>query len=110
MSRFRSRSPPSKAGRRQGAFLFPRNHAISRATGAQAGCGRAAWSATSLSSEENKMKFCVVGNGAMGVAHLKALANVPGMEVTALQSRTAEGTEKTAKEYKVPFFTTDFTQ
>ena len=54
------------------------------------------------------MKFCIVGNGAMGVAHLKALANIPGMEVTAIQSRTAEGTEKTAKEYKVPFWTTDF--
>ena len=54
------------------------------------------------------MKFCVVGNGAMGAAHLKALKNIPGMEVTALQSRTQEGTEKTAKEYGVPFFTTDF--
>ncbi len=54
------------------------------------------------------MKFCIVGNGAMGVAHLKALRNVPGMEVTAIQSRTAEGTEKTAKEYGVPFHTTDF--
>jgi 2-hydroxy-4-carboxymuconate semialdehyde hemiacetal dehydrogenase len=54
------------------------------------------------------MKFCIVGNGAMGVAHLKALAAIPGMEVTAIQSRTAEGTEKTAKEYKVPFWTTDF--
>jgi 2-hydroxy-4-carboxymuconate semialdehyde hemiacetal dehydrogenase len=54
------------------------------------------------------MKFCVVGNGAMGVAHLKALKNVPGMEVTAIQSRTAESTEKTAKEYGIPFATTDF--
>lgn len=56
------------------------------------------------------MKFCVVGNGAMGVAHLKALGNIPGMEVTAIQSRTAEGTEKTANEYKIPFWTTDFNE
>jgi 2-hydroxy-4-carboxymuconate semialdehyde hemiacetal dehydrogenase len=54
------------------------------------------------------MKFCVVGNGAMGVAHLKALKAIPGMEVTALQSRTQEGTAKTAAEYGVPFATTDF--
>jgi 2-hydroxy-4-carboxymuconate semialdehyde hemiacetal dehydrogenase len=54
------------------------------------------------------MKFCIVGNGAMGVAHLKALRNIEGVEVTAIQSRTAEGTEKTAKEYNVPFWTTDF--
>ena len=54
------------------------------------------------------MKFCIVGNGAMGVAHLKALKNIPGAEVTAIQSRTAEGTEKTAKEWNIPFHTTDF--
>ena len=54
------------------------------------------------------MKFCIVGNGAMGVAHLKAINAIPGMQVTALQSRTKEGTEKTAAEYKVPFATTDF--
>lgn len=54
------------------------------------------------------MKFCIVGNGAMGVAHLKALRNIPGAEVTAIQSRTAEGTEKTAREYGVAFHTTDF--
>ncbi len=54
------------------------------------------------------MKFCIVGNGAMGVAHLKALRNIEGVEVTAIQSRTAEGTEKTAKDYNVPFWTTDF--
>jgi 2-hydroxy-4-carboxymuconate semialdehyde hemiacetal dehydrogenase len=44
----------------------------------------------------------------MAVAHLKALKNIDGMEVTSIQSRTAEGTEKTAKEYGVPFHTTDF--
>jgi len=54
------------------------------------------------------MKFCIVGNGAMGVAHLKALKAIPGVEVTAIQSRTPEGTEKTAKEHGVPFHTTDF--
>ena len=54
------------------------------------------------------MKFCIVGNGARGVAHLKALRNIEGVEVTAIQSRTAEGTEKTAKDYNVPFWTTDF--
>ena len=56
------------------------------------------------------MKFCIVGNGAMGVAHLKAINAIPGMQVTALQSRTKEGTEKTAAEYKVPFATTDFNE
>ena len=54
------------------------------------------------------MKFCIIGNGAMGVAHLKALKAIPGMDVTAIQSRTPDGTEKTAKEYGVPFHTTDF--
>jgi 2-hydroxy-4-carboxymuconate semialdehyde hemiacetal dehydrogenase len=54
------------------------------------------------------MKFCVVGNGAMGVSHLKALKNISGAEVTVLQSRTQDGTEKTAREHNIAFWTTDF--
>ena len=54
------------------------------------------------------MRFCVIGNGAMGVAHLKALANIPGVEVTALASRVMESTAEVAKKYNVPYWTTDF--
>jgi 2-hydroxy-4-carboxymuconate semialdehyde hemiacetal dehydrogenase len=54
------------------------------------------------------MRFCVIGNGAMGVAHLKALANIPGVQVTALASRVLESTAETAKKYNVPYWTTDF--
>lgn len=54
------------------------------------------------------MRFCVIGNGAMGVAHLKALANIPGAQVTALASRVLESTAEVAKKYNVPYWTTDF--
>jgi 2-hydroxy-4-carboxymuconate semialdehyde hemiacetal dehydrogenase len=64
---------------------------------------------TAIATEvRTTMRFCVIGNGAMGVAHLKALANIPGMQVTALASRTKESTEEVAKKYNVPFWTTDF--
>jgi 2-hydroxy-4-carboxymuconate semialdehyde hemiacetal dehydrogenase len=54
------------------------------------------------------MKFCISGSGAMGVAHLKAIAAIEGSEVTVLQSRTQEGAEKVAKDYGVPVATTDY--
>ena len=54
------------------------------------------------------MRFCISGNGAMGVAHLKAIKAIEGSQVTVLQSRTKEGTEKVAAEYNVPVALTNF--
>jgi len=45
------------------------------------------------------MRFCISGNGAMAVAHLKAIKAIEGSDVTVLQSRTQEGADKVAGEY-----------
>ena len=54
------------------------------------------------------MRFCISGNGAMANAHLKAIKAIAGAEVTVLQSRTQEGTQKVASEYGVPVALTNF--
>ena len=54
------------------------------------------------------MRFCISGNGAMANAHLKAIRAIAGSEVTVLQSRTQEGTQKVASEYGVPVALTNF--
>ena len=54
------------------------------------------------------MRFCISGNGAMANAHLKAIKAIAGSEVTVLQSRTQEGTQKVASEYGVPVALTNF--
>jgi len=54
------------------------------------------------------MRFCISGNGAMANAHLKAIKAIAGSDVTVLQSRTQEGTQKVASEYGVPVALTNF--
>ena len=54
------------------------------------------------------MRFFISGNGAMANAHLKAIKAIAGSEVTVLQSRTQEGTQKVASEYGVPVALTNF--
>jgi len=54
------------------------------------------------------MRFCISGNGAMAVAHLKAIKAIEGSDVTVLQSRTQEGADKVAGEYNVPTALTSF--
>ena len=54
------------------------------------------------------MKICMVGQGAFGKKHLAGLSQIEAAEVVTLFGRTAETTEATARQFKVPHWTTDF--
>jgi 2-hydroxy-4-carboxymuconate semialdehyde hemiacetal dehydrogenase len=56
------------------------------------------------------MRFCISGNGAMANAHAKALRAIAGAEVAVVQSRTGEGAQKFAAEYRVPVALTDYAE
>ena len=49
------------------------------------------------------MKICLAGTGAMGVIHMKALQKIDGVEVVAVNSRTAESGQAFAAEWRIPF-------
>lgn len=49
------------------------------------------------------MKIALAGTGAMGVIHMKALQKIDGVEVVSVNSRDAEGGRKFAKEWGIPF-------
>jgi 2-hydroxy-4-carboxymuconate semialdehyde hemiacetal dehydrogenase len=53
------------------------------------------------------MKVGVAGQGAFGVKHLEALANIPGTEVITLAGGNAAATEEVAKKFKIPHWTSD---
>jgi 2-hydroxy-4-carboxymuconate semialdehyde hemiacetal dehydrogenase len=53
------------------------------------------------------MRICLAGTGAMGVVHLKALQKIPGVEVVAVNARTAESGSAFAKEWSIPFTSPD---
>ena len=53
------------------------------------------------------MKVGVAGQGAFGVKHLEALANIPGIEVITLTGGNQASTEEVAKRFKIPHFTGD---
>jgi len=52
------------------------------------------------------MKIVLAGTGAMGEIHMKALQKIDGAEVVALASRTPEGGQKFAEQWKIPFHST----
>lgn len=54
------------------------------------------------------MKVGVAGQGAFGVKHLEALANIPGIEVVTLAGGSPASTEAVAKKFKIPHWTCDF--
>jgi 2-hydroxy-4-carboxymuconate semialdehyde hemiacetal dehydrogenase len=56
------------------------------------------------------MKIVVVGQGAFGRKHLDGLKNIDGVEVVSLAGGSAESTEKVAKQYGVPHWTTDLSE
>jgi 2-hydroxy-4-carboxymuconate semialdehyde hemiacetal dehydrogenase len=53
------------------------------------------------------MKICLAGQGAFGQRHLKALKNVDDVEVVTLAGGSPETTEKVAKEWGIPHWSTD---
>jgi 2-hydroxy-4-carboxymuconate semialdehyde hemiacetal dehydrogenase len=53
------------------------------------------------------MKVAVAGQGAFGIKHLEAMANIPGIEVVTLAGGNPAGTEEVAKRFKIPHWTCD---
>src|SRR5579863_7268632 len=56
------------------------------------------------------MKVAVAGQGAFGIKHLEAMANIPGIEVVTLAGGNPAGTEEVAKRFKIPHWTTDLAE
>ncbi|HUA01038.1 MAG TPA: Gfo/Idh/MocA family oxidoreductase [Candidatus Aquilonibacter sp.] len=56
------------------------------------------------------MKVGVAGQGAFGVKHLEALANIADIEVITLAGGSPASTEEVAKRFKIPHWTTDFAE
>jgi 2-hydroxy-4-carboxymuconate semialdehyde hemiacetal dehydrogenase len=56
------------------------------------------------------MKVCLAGQGAFGIKHLEAIANIDGMEVVTLSGGRPAGTEEVAKKWKIPHWTTDLAE
>src|SRR6202050_2653963 len=53
------------------------------------------------------MKVALAGQGAFGIKHLEAMANIPGIEVVTLAGGSLASTEEVAKKWKIPHWTTD---
>jgi 2-hydroxy-4-carboxymuconate semialdehyde hemiacetal dehydrogenase len=56
------------------------------------------------------MKVGLAGQGAFGVKHLEAMANIPGIEVITLAGGSPKTTEEVAKRFKIPHWTNDFAE
>jgi 2-hydroxy-4-carboxymuconate semialdehyde hemiacetal dehydrogenase len=56
------------------------------------------------------MKLALAGQGAFGIKHLEAIANIPDMEVVTLAGGRPEGTEAVAKKWQIPHWTTDLAE
>jgi 2-hydroxy-4-carboxymuconate semialdehyde hemiacetal dehydrogenase len=56
------------------------------------------------------MKLVLAGQGAFGIKHLEALANIPGAEVVSLAGGRPAGTEEVASKWKIPHWTTDLAE
>ena len=56
------------------------------------------------------MKVCLAGQGAFGVKHLEAMANIPGIEVVTLTGGSPASTEEVAKKWNIPHWTTDLAE
>src|SRR3984957_8229467 len=56
------------------------------------------------------MKICVAGQGAFGIKHLEAIANIDGIEVVSLAGGNLAATEAVAKKFGIPHWTTDLAE
>ncbi len=56
------------------------------------------------------MKICVAGQGAFGIKHLEAIANIDGIEVVSLAGGNPAGTEEVAKRFGIPHWTTNLAE
>ena len=53
------------------------------------------------------MKILLAGQGAFGIKHLEALANIPDIEVVSLVGGSAASTEEVATKWKIPHWSLD---
>lgn len=53
------------------------------------------------------MKICMVGQGAFAKKHLNGLARIDGVEVASISGGSPDTTEAVAKEYGIPYWTTN---
>ena len=56
------------------------------------------------------MKVAVAGQGAFGIKHIEAMANISGIEVVSLAGGNPAGTEEVAKKFNIPHWTTDLAE
>ena len=56
------------------------------------------------------MKVAIAGNGAFGTQHMKAIQNIPDIEVISLTGGRPAGTEDFARTWKIPHWTTDLSE
>src|SRR5919202_2608252 len=56
------------------------------------------------------MKIALAGQGAFGTQHMKAIQNLPGMEVISLPGGRSAGTQEFARNWKIPHWTTDLSE
>jgi 2-hydroxy-4-carboxymuconate semialdehyde hemiacetal dehydrogenase len=56
------------------------------------------------------MKVGLAGQGAFGIKHLEAIANIPGIEVITLTGGNQESTAEVAKRFKIPHYTGDLAE
>src|ERR1700731_2655428 len=56
------------------------------------------------------MKIGLAGQGAFGIKHLEACANIPGIEVITITGGNQAATEEVAKKFKIPHFTDDLAE
>jgi 2-hydroxy-4-carboxymuconate semialdehyde hemiacetal dehydrogenase len=56
------------------------------------------------------MKIALAGQGAFGTQHMKAVQNIPGIDVISLTGGRPAGTEEFARTWHIPHWTTDLTE
>ena len=52
--------------------------------------------------QERGMKVCLAGQGAFGIKHLEAMANIPDIEVISLAGSSSETAREVAEQWKIP--------
>jgi 2-hydroxy-4-carboxymuconate semialdehyde hemiacetal dehydrogenase len=56
------------------------------------------------------VKIALAGQGAFGIKHLEALANIDGVEVISLAGGSPDSTEEVARKWNIPHWTTDLAE
>lgn len=56
------------------------------------------------------MKIAIAGNGAFGTQHMKAIQNIPDIEVISIVGGRPAGTEEFARTWKIPHATSDLAE